>query len=138
MAREYLILDTSAYPLVIGVFQDFVPTLEEFKGWQKMMDAYHAQHDNYVLLLDFSKVTVSSIEYRLLTVKWSRENDDMFVRKNIKVVFYTPSLTTRVMMKAIQAMFRPKVKYVIVSSLQKGMTVAKQLLAENRNVAAGK
>jgi hypothetical protein len=131
--REFFVLDTSKFPLVVGTYQDFIPTAEEFCQWQLDLDAFNADHENYVLLLDFSKVQSLSTEHRIQAAKWASRNDALFVQKNLKAVIFTPSLGTRIMMKAFLIMVRPRSKYMLVSSLEKAHAWANQQLAELKN-----
>lgn len=128
--RDYLIWDTSQFPLVRCAFQDFVPTGEEFRKWQLDVEAFNESHENCVVIVDFSKVQIRASEYRIDAARWVLKNDAVMVRRNIKTVFYTPSLIIKVMMKAIMFMAQPRAKYYLVTDLDKGYAWAKKQLAD--------
>lgn len=130
--RDYLILDLSNFPIIVGTYQDFIPTADEFRKWQADMEEFLEKHDNVVTLIDFSKIKILSSEYRVHAAKWASVKDEMFIRKNIKIIFYTPSLITKVMMKAIILMARPKTKYFLYTDFDKAYKRAQQLAGDQR------
>ncbi len=131
MMRDYFIVDSSKFPLVTGTFQDFVPTAEEFTGWQKKMEDFISTRENFVIIVDFTNVRVFSAEYRINAAKWAAKVDLTLSQKNITMVMCTPSLATRVLMKSILIMFQPRATFKFVSSLEQAYQTASKLLKKD-------
>jgi hypothetical protein len=117
--RNFITIDDSKFPIVVGRYQKFIPTQEEFVNSQEIMESFCLNHENYVFLIDFSEMPILSTEYRIAQAKWTKKCDPLFVRQKAKLVFYTPSITARIMLKTYLLLFSPSIPYTMTSSLEK-------------------
>ena len=132
--REFLTLDTSRFPIVVGKYKSFIPSREEFFKAQADIEEFCAGHENFVIILDFSEVPVLSTEYRIASAKWATKNDSLFARQKMKVIFYTPSVLVQLVMKGVLLLSSPSVPHIIVSDLDKAYTWASKQLAIKQNI----
>jgi hypothetical protein len=117
--REFFTIDASAFPIVVGTYQNFIPTLEEFLKSQEDLETFIISHTDFVLLVDLSTAPLLSSEYRVSQTKWAAKNNPVFARQNIKLAFFTPSVLAQVAMKGSFFMHKPHVPYTLVSSFEK-------------------
>jgi hypothetical protein len=137
--RNFLTLDSSAFPIVILKYHDFVPTLEELLLAQRQVEDFISANQNYVQLIDFSEMPYLSSEFRILQSKWQEKHKATYARQKIKVVFFAPGLLTRIMLKGLFAINKPGVPCVVVSTKEKALAWANQQVAISlRNVQVEK
>lgn len=131
--REFLTLDHSRFPIVIAKYHPFIPTREEFFKAQTDIEEFCSNHENFVIILDFSEIPVLSTEYRIASAKWAAKNDTLFVRQKMRVVFYAPSILVQLVMKGVLLLSSPSVPHTIVSDLDKAKAWASKQLGVKQN-----
>jgi hypothetical protein len=128
MMREFLTLDSSKFPIVVGIYNKFIPTPEEFTKAQTDVENFCMSHEDFVLVLDFSVIPILSSEYRIAQAKWAAKTDALFVKQKMRIAFYTPSIITQVVLKSVFILSKPGIPYTLASTLEKAhVWAAKQL-----------
>jgi hypothetical protein len=119
--RKFIIIDDTKFPIVISRCQKFIPTPEEFRQMQVDLETYASNHQDYVSIFDLTDLAFLSSEFRISQAKWSKRNDPMFVKQNIRFAFCTPSSIAQIMLKGVFLINKPGVPYTVVSSVEQGI-----------------
>ncbi|HEY0744633.1 MAG TPA: hypothetical protein VGD40_24365 [Chryseosolibacter sp.] len=132
--RDFITIDTSRFPIVLVTYQGFVPTWDEYHRAHTAIEMLVANRNNFVIILDFSQIqTGLSSEYRVAAARWASKTEPLFIKQNVKVAFYTPSVLTRIVMKGSLVLAPLRYPYTLAPTLEKAYAwAAKQLQQSQR------
>lgn len=126
--RKFVLFDLSEFPIVVAKYQEIIPSLEEFIQSHIDTESLLAQHSDFAMIIDLTNMPFLPLEYRIAQSKWNAKADKVFVERNVKFVFYTPSSLARLLLNAMLILIKPSIPYTTTSNFKKARELASRML----------
>lgn len=125
----YATFDDSRLPILVMRFEAEPANLDDFKAYLSNMEKYYLANDKLILIFDASKSKYLNADARILQGNWIKQHKEMIAKKAVKMIFVIPTITIRLIYKAILAIQPLPAPNMVVSSMEEAYNEAEALLA---------